>query len=58
MAYIHAGNTLEPVPRGQQSNFRGNPAWFDFGASCVPTCVEGAHAPRRRLLRASKRPQH
>ena len=37
----HAGAVLEPTPRGQQSNFRGNPAWYDFGASAAPTDHEG-----------------
>jgi hypothetical protein len=38
---MHAGAVLEPTPRGQQSNFRGVPGWFDFGASAAPTDHEG-----------------
>ena len=38
---MHAGAVHEPVPRGQQSNFRGNPSWYDFGAAAVLTDAEG-----------------
>lgn len=38
---LHAGHVVEPVPRGQQALFRGNAAWYDFGANAVPTDAEG-----------------
>jgi hypothetical protein len=45
---LHAGSVLEPAPRGQQAGFRGNAAWFDFGACAVVTDQEGApHASAR-----------
>jgi hypothetical protein len=44
---LHAGNVLEPAPRGQQANYRGNPSWYDFGACAVPTDAEGARVSPR-----------
>jgi hypothetical protein len=45
---LHAGNVLEPAPRGQQANYRGNATWFDFGACAVPTDAEGVRHTHSR----------
>lgn len=39
---LHAGSIRETNgATGQQANFRGNPAWYDFGACPVVTDAEG-----------------